>query len=70
MVYFILKEIMSHITKIRTHLNNADKVERALNFLKLPFKKNAKINSWKEVPISEFVIKSPNSWEVGLQKNA
>lgn len=60
---------MSHLTKIKTTLKDPKKVERALVFLGLEYKKNAKINTINEVPMSEFVITNAGHWDVGLQRD-
>ena len=66
---FSIKVYMSHLTKFKTKLDDSKKIERALVYLKLPFKKDEKIRTLNAVPISEFVIISPNGWDIGLQKN-
>lgn len=59
---------MSHLTKVRTKLNDPAKIQRALAFLGLEYKKNSVIESLNKVPECDFVITNAGYWNVGLHR--
>jgi hypothetical protein len=61
---------MSHLTTVKTSLNDSLKIERALTWLGLKFNKNASIRTWNKVETCEFVVVSPNRWDIGLKQDA
>lgn len=59
---------MSHLTKVKTKLNDAKKLKRALIWLGFKIEENKKINSLNEVPVCDFVITNVGHWNIGFYK--
>ena len=61
---------MSHITTVKTTLNNLDLIQNALNLLGLKTIKNSQVRMWNSRTVQADIVIKLDNYDVGVKRNA
>jgi hypothetical protein len=60
---------MSHVTTVKTQLNNLDLIQNALNLLGLKTTKHSELRMWNGRTIKADIVIKLNQYDIGVKRN-